>query len=1366
MTNTNSRRIGMYNRLGIRCVSILLVSLLLCCEIPINALAETINEADIILDEELHSKVLLEEPIISEEEECLKDASYLIDNEVTSFEKDDYTDYEETYQMISDDASDEPDFWGGAYSTYDPYAWYNLYGQCTWYAWGRAYEKTGISFPSDVASARLWVQKAQNKGFTVSMTPRANSIAVWDDINPDSQGNRYGHVAFVEEVSGTSVTLSESNNYHYGKTTGFTVSTLAEGITYYCGRHTESLDDLKTRYGIQKLLGFIYLGAYDEITYKNAIDFPQNGTEIMNYNGNSLYVQGWSSPRDGLQSIDVFLDGQKKTTLTAANNGIREREDVKSYAKGFYGNINVDNISLNEHIVNIKANYSGGKVVDLGSRTIFNPFVYYNYGTGGARGSVGNDTAVLYEVIYVASPYMNNLTMGLRVGKSEGKWDVIDHTEACSSAGYNQMGATGYVETWFDIKNELGKTLNPGTVYYYQYYIKRNGSTYTGPTGTFKTTGTSDSQKPTITEAKITSFNKDGYTVTAKASDNTGVTSIKFPTWYQGQSEADIKWYDGGNVSGGQSSYTIKVSDFGNKEGYYNTDVRAYDAVGNVSDYKRLNIYIDRTAPVIENPVARKLTDDSYEVIFIAEDTSELEKVELGTSVESGDTKWITLTSDTSFYQKTISMADFDNTPGNYVSTIRATDNYGNVSTYAYSAIELKEQTDILEEDYPENGIIPEGLWIAGVNPDGYIYSGKAITPEIRVYNKGKRLVEGTDYNIQYFNNTNIGEATLIVKGKGDYSGTITDGFTIIPLEIGNGSTFSEGVEVIIDDKQYNGEDQISEPVIMFEGKELEKDKDYTLSYSEDLIGPGEVTVTVKGIGNFAGSVLTTYTIYEIIDNINNMIVSIAANEDLTYKGTEIKPAVHVVIKGTDKVLADEFYSVSYENNINAGKATVTVHGKKGYVGSKSISFTINAKLMNSENTSIVVAPVSYTGNALDPEVTVVDKTTGGVISDSNYTLTYKNNVDVAGIDAMNGSKSIAPTVSVKFKGNYVGDVSQKFEISAKELTENDLTISALDINASKNKTITAGTLNVSVKYGKNTLKKNKDYTIDFERNTEKEMQTATINLKGNYSGTIPYNFRIYNQKQDISKGGFTVSVGTSSYIYTGSKITPEVTVRAVIDDEDQILVEGKDYSVSYKNNINVANKETSKKKPTWIVKGKGAYTGSVSDTFTIDPLEFVPGKITVKVADVKFNKKNQKPKVTVINNLTGIAIKKENYSLSYDSTKEEPTDVARVTVTGKGNCYGTVDGYFRVYEKDIKTATFVNIPDMIYTGDQVKPSGDQIKVYADKKKTLLLRENVDYTLLYGANDKIGKGTVTVLGIGTYGNGKTLKFNIIPQVIK
>ncbi|MBR2511637.1 MAG: hypothetical protein IKE49_01075, partial [Firmicutes bacterium] len=60
-------------------------------------------------------------------------------------------------------------------------------------------------------------------------------------------------------------------------------------------------------------------------------------------------------------------------------------------------------------------------------------------------------------------------------------------------------------------------------------------------------------------------------------------------------------------------------------------------------------------------------------------------------------------------------------------------------------------------------------------------YTGKALKPTPKVALKGKTLKKGTDYTVTYKNNVNVGTATVVIKGQGDYYGTKTKTFKINP---------------------------------------------------------------------------------------------------------------------------------------------------------------------------------------------------------------------------------------------------------------------------------------------------------------------------------------------------------------------------------------------------------------------------------------------------------------------------------------------------------------------------------------------------------------------------------------------------------
>jgi len=102
---------------------------------------------------------------------------------------------------------------GGAYSssTGNPFVKAGYGGQCTAYAWGRAYEKLGIKLPM-TQSAKFWVNYKSN--FKTDMNLQENSIVVWGG---DSY-NKYGHVAFVEKINGNTVYFTEANVETYRAT--------------------------------------------------------------------------------------------------------------------------------------------------------------------------------------------------------------------------------------------------------------------------------------------------------------------------------------------------------------------------------------------------------------------------------------------------------------------------------------------------------------------------------------------------------------------------------------------------------------------------------------------------------------------------------------------------------------------------------------------------------------------------------------------------------------------------------------------------------------------------------------------------------------------------------------------------------------------------------------------------------------------------------------------------------------------------------------------------------------------------------------------------------------------------------------------
>lgn len=63
-------------------------------------------------------------------------------------------------------------------------------------------------------------------------------------------------------------------------------------------------------------------------------------------------------------------------------------------------------------------------------------------------------------------------------------------------------------------------------------------------------------------------------------------------------------------------------------------------------------------------------------------------------------------------------------------------------------------------------------------------YTGKSIKPTVTLTYKNKKLKKNTDYTVSYKNNKKIGKATITIKGKGEFYGTRTKTFKIVPKKV------------------------------------------------------------------------------------------------------------------------------------------------------------------------------------------------------------------------------------------------------------------------------------------------------------------------------------------------------------------------------------------------------------------------------------------------------------------------------------------------------------------------------------------------------------------------------------------------------
>ena len=100
--------------------------------------------------------------------------------------------------------------------------------------------------------------------------------------------------------------------------------------------------------------------------------------------------------------------------------------------------------------------------------------------------------------------------------------------------------------------------------------------------------------------------------------------------------------------------------------------------------------------------------------------------------------------------------------------------------------------------------------------------------------------------------------------------------------------------------------------------------------------------------------------------DIGSYTLTLDVNE-FTYSGLEIKPTA-TVNNGTANLVEGTDYTISYENNVEAGTATVKAEGKGNYTGTLSAQFTINPATDNAWQRNDIDSDVIFYGS-YNPEV-------------------------------------------------------------------------------------------------------------------------------------------------------------------------------------------------------------------------------------------------------------------------------------------------------------------------------------------------------------------------------------------------------------
>lgn len=380
---------------------------------------------------------------------------------------------------------------------------------------------------------------------------------------------------------------------------------------------------------------------------------------------------------------------------------------------------------------------------------------------------------------------------------------------------------------------------------------------------------------------------------------------------------------------------------------------------------------------------------------------------------------------------------------------------------------------------------------------------------------------------------------------------------------------------------KYNGKDRKQEPIVKSDGVALVKGRDYDLSYSEDTVNAGEVTVTVKGIGNYSGTVTRTY-------EITKRKVKLSSNtRSKVYDGSALTDSV-VVETGEDTFVSGEATNIHATGSItNPGTVENTItfdKGEKFNENNYAIEYVIGKLTVTPKNVAAkgmkVQAPSDtvYNGKKqeFEPIVTDGSKT---LVKGVDYDLSFSDDVVNAG----------TVTITVTGKGNYAGTASVQYKIKKRPVT----LVSNGHTRNYNGSPLEDDAVVVTSEYN----------FVDGEVSDLKA--NGSITEPGEVVNNITYtksaSYKDSNYKVTITEG--TLKVLPRNLLSSGMEISNLVDVvyngqvqkqKPVVKDGDKTLVEGADYTLSYSEDA------TNVGKVTVTVTGKGNYTGTVERTYNI----------------------------------------------------------------------------------------------------------------------------------------------------------------------
>ena len=308
------------------------------------------------------------------------------------------------------------------------------------------------------------------------------------------------------------------------------------------------------------------------------------------------------------------------------------------------------------------------------------------------------------------------------------------------------------------------------------------------------------------------------------------------------------------------------------------------------------------------------------------------------------------------------------------------------------------------------------------------------------------QLEKGRDYTVAYSASENAGKATVEIKGRGLFTGTVKKTFSITKLPLTD-----ESIECTVADSVLMNKKGAVPAVTVTHTTaagtaQLKEGRDYTVKCSANkAAGTGKVTITGKG--NYSGTVKDTFEITakklrstDITVDIPNVVFGAKNKATFVYK-----PKFTVYDNGV-KLAANKDYTVDYSGCLTqqqvlegTKEGTLIIKAKgANYTEAIMVDYRVADIAISAKTIKFAVANREYTGKAITFDLenpldaakftatqTMPDGTVKQLVPGQDFEIvSYKNNI-----------KCGKATVTLKGIGDYAGTKAVTFRITKRPIS-------------------------------------------------------------------------------------------------------------------------------------------------------------------------------------------------------------------------------------------------------------------------------------------------------------------------------------------